>query len=61
MDRILTKRRQCPANFLAVEVVWAAIAALLWAFDITNALDPLTKQPIQVEPNTTPWLDGVNM
>ncbi|KAJ6498359.1 cytochrome P450 [Mycena vitilis] len=54
-------RRQCPANYLAVEVVWAAIAALLWAFDISNALDPITKQPIVVNPTITPWLDGVNI
>ncbi|KAJ7352157.1 cytochrome P450 [Mycena albidolilacea] len=54
-------RRQCPANYLAVEVVWAAIAALLWAFDIRNSKDPVTGQPIEVDPTTTPWLDGVNI
>ncbi|KAJ7726985.1 cytochrome P450, partial [Mycena olivaceomarginata] len=54
-------RRQCPANYLAVEVVWAAIAALLWAFDIRNSKDPVTGQLIEVDPTTTPWLDGVNM
>ncbi|KAJ7025194.1 cytochrome P450 [Mycena alexandri] len=54
-------RRQCPANYLAVEVVWEAIAVMLWAFDIANAVDTITQAPIQVDPQTTPWLDGVNI
>ncbi|KAJ7277951.1 cytochrome P450, partial [Mycena rebaudengoi] len=52
---------QCPANYLAVEVVWAAIAVLLWAFDIKPAEDPVTKKPIEVDPAKIPWLDGVNI
>ncbi|KAJ7734762.1 cytochrome P450 [Mycena maculata] len=54
-------RRQCPANYLAVEVAWGAIAAMLWAFEFKNAVDPLTKGPIEVDPETVVWLDGVNV
>ncbi|CAK5271333.1 unnamed protein product [Mycena citricolor] len=54
-------RRQCPANLFAVEVCWQAIAGLLWCFDITNAISPVTGLPISVHPDTTPWLDGVNI
>ncbi|KAJ7206111.1 cytochrome P450, partial [Mycena pura] len=58
---IINPGRQCPANYLAVEIAWGAIAAILWAFDIKTAVDPLTNSPIEVNPQTIVWLDGVNV
>ncbi|KAI9836280.1 MAG: hypothetical protein M1819_001617 [Sarea resinae] len=42
-------RRMCPGIHLAERNMWRITAKLLWAFDIAPALDPVTKQPVELD------------
>ena len=44
-------RRVCPGFHLAERNMWRICAKLLWAFDISPAIDPVTKEPVKLDVN----------
>ncbi|KZT34836.1 cytochrome P450 [Sistotremastrum suecicum HHB10207 ss-3] len=53
-------RRECPGNYVAGQILWGAIANLLWAFKISKAKDDKGID-VDVDPDTVPWRAGVNV
>ena len=51
---------ECPGNYVAGQILWGAIANLLWAFDISKAKDA-NGNDIDVDPDVIPWRAGVNV
>lgn len=52
-------RRICPGIHLAERNMWRIAAKLLWAFDFSQEIDSVTKQPIPI--NTHAYTPGVAM